>query len=298
MSATALTPVRQPAPPRGVAVDIGGRSLRVVIEGERGALPLVVCEAGAFGGAADFAEVQAALAGQMRVLAYDRAGLGYSDPGPEPRDSRAITNDLKALLEALGEAAPYILVGHSMAAVHLHVFTLRWPELVKGVVLLDAVPPAALVRPDAVRFVRGAGQVAALARTGAVLRLSALTAPLAGNAIGVKGLAHKEKLYYFASPPHNHWASKELSHWLENGEVARDLGDYDRELPVAVVTAGRSAAFWKRLQAEPARRSRSGYVENVVGAGHASLLGPKYCQAVVRAVDFVLKAALARGARV
>ena len=285
--------VSPPAPPRGERIDIGGRCLRVVIEGERGGLPLVVCEAGAFGAAADFAEVQAALAGQMRVLTYDRAGLGYSDPGPEPRDSRAITDDLRALLEAIGEPPPYLLVGHSMAGVHLHVFTLRWPELVKGVVLLDAVPPHALIRPDATRFVRGAGQLAALARTGAVLRLSALTAPLFGDAIGVRGLAHKEKLHCFASPAHNHWASRELSHWLADGETARDLGDYDRELPVAVVTAGRSAGFWKRMQAEPARRSRCGYVENVVGAGHASLLGPKYCQAVVRAVDFVLKAAIA-----
>ena len=293
MAALIQTRPQPPAPPRGELIDIGGRRLRVVIEGERGDLPLIVCEAGAFGAAADFAEVQAALSGRMRVLTYDRAGMGYSDPGPEPRDSHAITDDLQALLAALGEAPPYILVGHSMAGVHLHVFTLRWPQTVKGVVLLDAVPPAALIRPDALRFVKSAGQLAAVARTGAVLRLSGLTAPIFGNFIGVGGVAHKEKLHCFASPAHNHWAARELGQWLADGEAARDLGDYDRELPVAVVTAGRSAAIWKRLQAEPARRSRAGYVENVVGAGHASLLGPKYCQAVVRAVDFVLKAALA-----
>ncbi|MFX8754996.1 alpha/beta hydrolase, partial [Acinetobacter baumannii] len=92
------------------------------------------------------------------------------------------------------EKPPYLMVGHSMAAVHLQVFALRWPELVCGMVLIDAVPPAALVRPDARRFVRFAGQMSALARTGSVLRLTALTAPLFGDAIGVRGLAHKEKL--------------------------------------------------------------------------------------------------------
>ena len=63
---------------------------------------------------------------------------------------------------------------------------------------------------------------------------------------------------------------------------------------MAVVTAGRSPAWWKRMQSEPARRSRSGYAENIARAGHASLLGPKHCEAVVRAVDFVMRGALAR----
>lgn len=283
----------RPAPPRGERFDIGGRSLRAVIAGERHDGPLVVCEAGAFGAAADMAELQAALVPRMRVLAYDRAGLGYSDPGPEPRDSFAVTDDLKALLAALGEDPPYLLIGHSMAAVHLQVFALRWPALVCGVVLIDAVPPAALVRPDAKRFVRLAAQLAALARTGSTLRLTAVTAPMFGDAIGVRGLAHKEKLHCFASPSHNRWASKELEHWLENGEMARDLGDFSRELPLGVVTAGHAPRFWKRMQAEPARRSRSGYIENIWRANHATILGPRHCDAVVRTVDFVARAALA-----
>lgn len=73
------------APPRGRMVDLGGRSLRVVIEGERAAdQPLLIYEAGAFGCAADVSAVQALLSPRMRVLAYDRAGLGFSDPGPAP----------------------------------------------------------------------------------------------------------------------------------------------------------------------------------------------------------------------
>lgn len=284
---------RTAEPTRGRRVDLGGRTLRVVIEGERRGQPLVVCEAGAFGVAADFAAVQAALAPHMRVLAYDRAGLGYSDPGPEPRDSRAITDDLRALLVRLGEAAPYILVGHSMAAVHLQVFTLRWPALVKGVVLLDALPAEALARPAAMRFVRGVQPLARLARTGSSLLINAVSAPLLGDAVGLAGEAHAEKLRAFASPQHNLWSAKEIECWLKDGEEARALGEFDRELPVAVVTAGRSRHWWKRMQAEPAHRSRSGYAENVARAGHASLLGPRHCQAVVRAVEFVMRAALA-----
>ena len=280
-------------PLRGRMVDVDDRQIRVVIEGERLDQPLVICEAGAFGTGADFAAIQAALSPHMRLFAYDRAGLGYSEPGPEPRDSRAISDDLKAVLDKLGEAPPYILVGHSMAAVHVQVFALRWPETVKGVVLLDAIPADALARPAVIRFVKGAIPLARAARVGSSLLLTALSAPLFGDAIGLRGEPHAEKLRAFASPQHNLWAAKELEYWLKDGEEARALGEFDRELPLASVTAGRSRAWWKRMQAEPAHRSRSGYAENIGRAGHASLLGPKHCGAVVRAIAFVMKAAIA-----
>jgi len=280
-------------PPRGRMVDLGDRQIRVVIEGDRRDQPLVVCEAGAFGTGADFAAIQAALSPHMRLLAYDRAGLGYSEPGPEPRDSRAISDDLKAVLDKLGEAPPYILVGHSMAAVHVQVFALRWPEMVKGVVLLDAIPAEALARPAVIRFVKGSIPLANAARIGSSVLLTAVSAPLFGDAIGLSGAPHAEKLRAFASPQHNLWAARELEYWVQDGEEARALGEFDRELPLASVTAGRSRAWWKQMQAEPAHRSRSGYAENIGRAGHASLLGPKHCGAVVRAIAFVMKAAIA-----
>ncbi len=289
-----LATLTQIPPPRGRMVDIGGRALRVVIEGERSDRPLLVCEAGAFGSAADWAVIQAALSPRARVLAYDRAGLGYSDPGPDPRDSLAIADDLRALLDALEEKPPYILIGHSMAAVHLQVFALRWPAEVAGVVLLDAIPAEALARPTVRRFVAGARRMGDLARTGSRFMLTALSAPFLGDAIGLDGEPHAEKLRAFASPQHNYWSAKELDCWLTDGAQARAIGEFDREMPLAVVTAGRAQAWWKRMQSEPARRSRTGYAENITRAGHASLLGPRHRDAVVRAVEFVLRGALAR----
>ncbi|MEO4037666.1 hypothetical protein ABH105_33575, partial [Mycolicibacterium smegmatis] len=132
-------------------------------------------------------------------------------------------------------------------------------------VLLDAVPPEALVRPAARRFVNGAGRLAGVARTGSKFMLAAVAAPLFGDAIGLTGSAHTEQLRAFASPTHNDWSARELDCWLADGAQARALGSFDRELPVAVVTAGRAQAWWKRMQAEPAHRSRSGYAENIKG---------------------------------
>ena len=62
-------------------------------------------------------------------LAYDRAGLGLSDPGPSPRDGLAIAYDLERLLAEAGEAGPYLLVGHSMAGLHTRLFAGRNPGL-------------------------------------------------------------------------------------------------------------------------------------------------------------------------
>jgi len=105
---------------RGEQVDIGGRRLRVVRAGVPTDAPMIVLECGAFGCAADWAVVQERLAAQgLASLAYDRAGLGYSDPGPTPRDGRAIAEDLEALLQRLEIRGPLLMVGHSMAGILL-----------------------------------------------------------------------------------------------------------------------------------------------------------------------------------
>ena len=78
---------------RGEFIDVGGRALRAVRAGPPSG-PLIVLEHGAFGCAADWAVVQERLAAKgFRSLAYDRAGLGHSDPGPQPRDGRAVDCD-------------------------------------------------------------------------------------------------------------------------------------------------------------------------------------------------------------
>ena len=96
---------------RGEMVDVGGRRLRVVTAGPAGERPTIVLEHGAFGCAADWAVVQEKLAAKgLRSIAYDRAGLGHSDPGPRPRDGRAIVDDLTALLRDLNAARAVTLV--------------------------------------------------------------------------------------------------------------------------------------------------------------------------------------------
>jgi pimeloyl-ACP methyl ester carboxylesterase len=280
---------------RGEMIDIGGRRFRVVRQGMAQARPAVLFEAGSFGLSADWAAVQGMIGGRLRTIAYDRAGLGFSDPGPKPRDTRAIVSDLHKLLSAAGEAGPFVLVGHSMAAVHLYGFALRYPQLTAGLVLVDATPPAALADPHVTRIVKAYHRAASLKPLSAQLFLSAAASPVFGDMIDVPEPAKSEKRRFFASPIHNYWAAKEVKAWLQDGEQVRALGELDREVPVAVVTAQGGGAHWKRLQAEPAHRSRSGYAVNVRAANHASVLGQRHGEAVVKAIDFIVKAAAAHG---
>jgi len=280
---------------RGELIDIGGRRFRVVRQGLGGGGPTVLFEAGSFGTAADWAVVQPLLGADKRSFAYDRAGLGFSDPGPKPRDSRAIASDLQKLLWAAKEEGPFVLVGHSMAGVHLYSFALQNPDQTVGLVLVDATPPAALEDPHVIRVVKAYRRAVSLAPLGAQLFLNAATSSVLGDHIDVPEPAKSEKRRAFASPIHNYWAAREVREWLNNGEQARALGELDRELPVAVVTASGGGPRWKALQADPARRSRSGYAVNVKEANHASLLGPRHAPAVVKAINFVWRAAKANG---
>jgi len=278
------------ANPPGRLVDIGGRKMNLVCAGpETHDGPLVVFEAGAFGLSADFGAIQEGLAAKgVRSCAYDRAGLGRSDPGPSPRDSAAIVGDLEKLLKASGETGPYLLVGHSMAGLHLRLFTARNRPEVAGLVLLDAAPPEAADIPVAKVWIGRFGTVSNLAGVGATLGLFAPLGPVIGDRIGLPPAAAREKRRAFASGRHNRWAAKEVSLWLASSAQGKVVAPYGPDLPIGVVTAGpqRQGALsdWKRFQSEPARVSKTGFHINIDEASHADMLGLKHRDVIVDAI--------------
>jgi pimeloyl-ACP methyl ester carboxylesterase len=286
------------APPRGERVDIGGRRLRLVRMGPQtsGLTPTILFEAGAFGTAADWAVVQGAIADRYRSCAYDRAGLGYSDPGPAPRDSKAVVRDLEALLHAANVAPPYVLVAHSMAPVHAYLFALKHPEWVKGLVLVDATPPESMSDPVIAGQVRSFADVVSYAPMTAAWGFNMMAGPMMGDDIGLPEPARSEKARAFGSARHNHWAAAEAQLWTRNGAEAREAGELSPDLPVAVITAGVGNTIFKRAQAAPAARSRAGMYENIDAATHATLLGPRFSDAIVRGIDHVIAAAAAETA--
>jgi pimeloyl-ACP methyl ester carboxylesterase len=103
--------------------------------------PTVVFESGSTVPAIGWGKVQPEVARFARVCSYDRAGYGWSEPGPEPRTITQIVKELKALLDAAGEVGPYVLVGHSLGGFTVRVFTSRYPNAVAAVVLVESGHP-------------------------------------------------------------------------------------------------------------------------------------------------------------
>ncbi len=123
--------------------------------------PTVLLESGYAASSAAWFKVQALLAPKYRVCAYDRAGYGFSDPGPQPRDGAAIALDLDHGLRAAGIKGPFIVVGHSAGGLYVRLFTnRRWRDVV-GMVLADPSVEYQDTRFAAV-FGPGAGGVSVL----------------------------------------------------------------------------------------------------------------------------------------
>jgi pimeloyl-ACP methyl ester carboxylesterase len=269
--------------PRGRMVEVEpGRRMRLVCEG---AGPPVWLEAGAFGFAADWGAVQARLtAAGFRSYAYDRAGLGWSDPGPQPRDADSIAADLERLMAASGETGPYLVVGHSAAGLYIRRFAALHPERIAGLVLVDAMTPEQASSPEARGFVTGFRSLSQLAGIAASVGLfKPLIWTGSADRIGLVGAAHAEKRAGFASGRHNRGAAAEVRAWPAAIAQAGASPPYDPDLPVAVVLAGRGG----EARAAPGRRSRRGRVEVVQGAEHATLLGERFADRIVEAVRFV-----------
>ena len=74
--------------------------------------PAVVLEAGLNNGAASWQQVMPLLAPHVRVTAYDRAGLGGSDPAPGLATIDRQIDDLASVITGLA-TGPCVLAGHS-----------------------------------------------------------------------------------------------------------------------------------------------------------------------------------------
>lgn len=123
----------------GELVDVGaGRRLNMRCAGS--GAPTVLLESGNNADSMTWAKVQPRIAKFARVCAYDRAGTGFSDGGPLPRDLDANADDLFALLRAARIESPLILVGHSYGTNVVRRVADKHPADVAALVLLDPPP--------------------------------------------------------------------------------------------------------------------------------------------------------------
>lgn len=293
----ALAAGRWDNPPRGSLIDVDGRKQRIVCEGQAVVgVPTVVFESGIYSGSADWGYIQPLVAKGGRTCSYDRAGIGWSHPSTNSRDSASMARELHQLLEAAGEAGPYVLVGHSMAGLLTRAYLSQYPNDVTGLVLIDAVDPGAGAMGNARVWLKRA---AGIANLGANLAPFGVVKPLGlfyANGIGQSGTALSEKRKMFGAPSHMRASAREIEAVMENVEVAVAGDAYIPALPVATITAGparEGANQWKESQARAARLSSRGTSVNVVAASHTSILGPIYGGVVIQAIERVRADAIA-----
>ncbi len=138
---------RRAYPPPGRLVDLGTHRLHLLEVGSGG--PTILMEAGLMSTVLSWSELQRTLSGSFRVVAYDRAGMGWSELGPMPRTADRIIDELHTLLERATIPPPYVLVGHSFGGLTMPLFAARFPDEVIGIVLVDPVAPAEWNPPSA-----------------------------------------------------------------------------------------------------------------------------------------------------
>lgn len=148
--ATALD--RRSFTPAGQMVDLGGYRLHLHCTGA--GAPTVVLESGAGAPTSVWAWVQPAVAQQTRVCSYDRAGLGWSDSSPHPRDAASVARELHMLLTRAGETGPFVVAGHSLGGQYALMFAEQYRQETAGIVLIEAQHPDTTFRLPAAQAVQ------------------------------------------------------------------------------------------------------------------------------------------------
>jgi pimeloyl-ACP methyl ester carboxylesterase len=257
---------RHPAP--GQLVDVGGYRLHIHCVGAGS--PTVVLDAGLGGTSLDWSLVQTDIGHTTRVCAYDRAGMGWSDPGPQPRTPAQIAGELHTLLANADIAGPYVLVGHSLGGKNARMFVLQYPEQVAGMVLVDArseyvdmhTAPA-----DAQAFQQllvAQGDQYRIARRFGLARLigaSLLSPPATREAMVLFATGQPDIDTTTAEGRERAAADVQL-------QAAPSLGDR----PLIVLASEQSMAnlpFWLEAQRQQAALSTNGSLVVVPGSGHS-----------------------------
>jgi pimeloyl-ACP methyl ester carboxylesterase len=120
----------------GTSVDVGGRTLNIYCSGT--GTPNVVFESGRDAPGYIWTPTQRGVSAFTRACWYDRATVGWSDPGPDPAWGDSAARDLHTLLMNAGITPPFVLVGHSFGGYVIRFYNHFYPGEVTGMVFVDS----------------------------------------------------------------------------------------------------------------------------------------------------------------
>lgn len=100
--------------------------------------PTVILEQGLGHAAILWRDLHEQLGTVTRTCAYDRAGLGFSQPVLKPLTAAEVAQHLHNLLDKVGIDDDLILAGWSAGGVYVRSYYQQFPENVKGMLLIDS----------------------------------------------------------------------------------------------------------------------------------------------------------------
>jgi pimeloyl-ACP methyl ester carboxylesterase len=285
--------------PRGQLYTVNGHQMHLYCVGEGS--PTVVLEAGGYAESLWWYRIQNQLADHTQVCAYDRPGLGYSEPTTLSRDPVTIIGELHTLLGEAGINPPYVLTGHSFGAILVRVFADQYPEDVSGLVLVDSASPRPAHFNSEAEFAEWKSChdvfqafLGILSRIG-FWRLTVgndfsawgYPSEIVPELVALRSNDQAFLTYYAEAFPVRHALN-------EASAAARDLGD----LPLAIMWAdhsfssGADEAVIEGIKQEVAGYSTNSVTRIVEGSEHGSILGTEpYARQVSDAILDVIEAA-------
>jgi len=276
--------------PSGQIIDVDGHAMQITCMGKGS--PTVILEAGGGYFSAVWTRVQPKVAQATRVCAYDRAGYGWSDPRPEPRDAQHIAAELHWLLAKAGIEPPYVMVAHSVGGIYIRVYNTQYPGEVVGMVLIDATHPDNWVRQG-----ESIAAMQTMAVTASVLsRVGLVRLFFGGQKLGLPAPQDAAVIAELSSV--QHWDTQRgdvaaMTDSIAQGRAAGDLGN----MPLAVVAAGEypdgpGKALKFTLQHELAALSTNSMYQEIEGANHISLvMNEQYATLTSETIIRVIEAA-------
>jgi pimeloyl-ACP methyl ester carboxylesterase len=261
-------------PPPGRLVDVGGHRMHIYCQGQ--GHPTVIVEQGIGAQSLAWAPLNEQMSSITTLCAYDRVGMGYSEPVDHPTSAREVATNLNELLKAAGMSDDIVLVGWSAGGMYAREYYRQFPEHVKGMVLVDSAheqqlfrmppPPDESFNPMKVyRYLAPLGWVRATGRIERQFAKAPLPASLRERLIAINLKSHMYRTLLAEG------AGFEAD--LAENRAPPSLGD----LPLIVLTEGKpnipfmrdNLAVWNALHAELAKLSTNSKHIIATNSAHA-----------------------------
>lgn len=127
--------------PTGKLYNVAGSKMHLYSEGIGETTIVFASGWGTTNPYADFYPLYEGLKQHVKIAVYDRFGYGYSDTTDRKRDINMITDEIHELLQVSGQKPPYIFAAHSMGSLETIRYAQRFPEEVKGIMLIEGGSP-------------------------------------------------------------------------------------------------------------------------------------------------------------